>query len=138
MPRRSRPNHLPEVNLVPMMDVLMTVLTFFIIISMLFSQQQGVDAPLPGQDLANAQADSPDQPAPLFFELDEKGVILIEKKPMDSASGLRQVKRYLQQHPKGTILLKPDPNVPYQTVVDQLGQLREVAGDRVALALDNP
>ncbi|MEM1311403.1 MAG: biopolymer transporter ExbD, partial [Cyanobacteria bacterium P01_H01_bin.153] len=32
--RRSSDSKIPEVNLVPMMDVLMTVLTFFIIISM--------------------------------------------------------------------------------------------------------
>ena len=31
---------MPEVNLVPMMDVLMTILTFFIIISMTLSPQQ--------------------------------------------------------------------------------------------------
>jgi biopolymer transport protein ExbD len=138
MPRKSRPNQLPEVNLVPMMDVLMTVLTFFILISMIFSQQQGVEAPLPAQDMGKTQTQQPDQPDPLFFELDATGKIFIEKKPVSSASGLQQVKLYLNKYPKGKILLKPDPKVPYEMVVDQLGQLRDLAGDRVALAVDNP
>ncbi|MEM6424137.1 MAG: biopolymer transporter ExbD, partial [Cyanobacteria bacterium P01_D01_bin.128] len=39
--RKQRPaSRVPEVNLVPMMDVLMTVLTFFIIISMSLTGQQ--------------------------------------------------------------------------------------------------
>ncbi|NEQ28726.1 MAG: biopolymer transporter ExbD, partial [Microcoleus sp. SIO2G3] len=31
---------MPEINLVPMMDVIMTILTFFIIVSMTLTNQQ--------------------------------------------------------------------------------------------------
>ena len=39
----------PQVNLVPMMDVLMTVLTFFVILSMTLNGQQVADITIPGE-----------------------------------------------------------------------------------------
>jgi len=45
--RRSAKSQIPEVNLIPMLDVLMTVLTFFIIISMGLTGQQLLNVRLP-------------------------------------------------------------------------------------------
>lgn len=56
---RQPGSQIPEVNLVPMMDVLMTVLTFFIIVSMGLTGQQIVNVRLPqsvdGEDLGQNQ-----------------------------------------------------------------------------------
>ncbi len=54
-------SQVPEINLVPMMDVLMTILTFFIIISMtLSSQQRALNVTLPSTDGEGVSLDAPD------------------------------------------------------------------------------
>jgi biopolymer transport protein ExbD len=45
---QQKSSQMPDVNLVPMMDVIMTILTFFIIVSMTLTAEQGaVNVTLP-------------------------------------------------------------------------------------------
>ena len=75
---QSGKRDLPEVNLVPMMDVLMTILVFFIIISMTAQfNEQAVDIKLPS---TAAGANAVDQPEPLIVELDSQQQLFVEYK----------------------------------------------------------
>ncbi|HEY9639164.1 MAG TPA: biopolymer transporter ExbD, partial [Coleofasciculaceae cyanobacterium] len=71
--RHRSANRLPEVNLVPMMDVLMTVLTFFILISMTLALEQGVEIRLPSSQKAAPQQAPP---PPLVAKLSPKGIVV--------------------------------------------------------------
>ncbi|NJK42085.1 MAG: hypothetical protein HC934_13530 [Acaryochloridaceae cyanobacterium SU_2_1] len=53
--RRHHSVSTPEINLVPMIDVLMSVLTFFIIISMTLSRQKAIEVQLPQDQLEPVQ-----------------------------------------------------------------------------------
>jgi biopolymer transport protein ExbD len=129
-----RSNKMPEVNLVPMMDVLMTVLTFFIVITMLMTVDKTVNTQLPSNqpDRSNPQ---PNMPDPFVAQLDQKGV-RVKDTSMDTSSLIQAAKTYLGQNPKGIVALQVAPEVPYEKVVDLLGQLKEMGGDRVTLAIE--
>jgi biopolymer transport protein ExbD len=124
-----------EVNLIPMLDVLMTVLTFFIIVSMTLTNQRSLDLILPKTDNADSQTWPNDS---LVVELNRQGQILLARQPMDQDQLLRQVQTYLVQHPEGVIILKADYELAYQRVAHLLASLRSVGGDRVSLAIDSP
>ncbi len=127
-------NQLPEMNLVPMLDVLMTVLTFFIIISMTLAVDKTMEVQLP-TNAAPAASPPQEEPDPLVVEMTKQG-LTVKDQPITPPQLAPQVKTYLAQNPKGIAVLRADPRVPYEQVIRVLGEMQSVGGDRVSLALD--
>ncbi|MGA1356257.1 MAG: ExbD/TolR family protein [Prochlorothrix sp.] len=123
---------LPSINLVPMLDVLMTVLTFFILISMSLAQEQGLDLTLPDPDLAPL----PNAPEPLILDLDEQGVLSYRDQPIALSQAQGLVRQYLAQTEEGAIILDPDRQLSLQVIIETLGSLRSIGGDQVSLAVE--
>lgn len=116
------------------MDVIMTILTFFIILSMtLRPGQKTLDVNLP-QGSSETQADTTVQP--LTVELNSQGQISAAGQVVDSATLIPLLQTYLENNPKGSVLLKADQTLPYSEIVKVLGQMRQVGGDRVSLAIE--
>ncbi len=127
-------SQMPDVNLVPMMDVIMTILTFFIIVSMtLTNRQNAVNITLPSAGNGLSEQKSPD---PLVVSLDPQGQIFLGKQPISEAQLAEPMKAYLQQYPNGAVVLNADRKLPYEQVVKILGKMRDIGGDRVSLALE--
>jgi biopolymer transport protein ExbD len=123
----------PEIELVPMMDVLMAVLTFFILISMtLTNQQQGVSVQLPRIDRGSKVSSSSTL---LLVELTQQAEIKVTNQLVSEAQLIQKVQTFLSEQTTGTILLKADRKLPYEQVVQLLAKLRDVGGDRVSLAV---
>lgn len=131
--RRRPTSTMPEVQLVPMMDVLMSILAFFIVVSMTLTRQQSaVDVTLPGvksgANVAIANAAS-------IVVLDAEGQIWMGSRQIAPQQLEAEIAAYLKENPQGTVLLKADRQLPYEQVIQLLGQLRAVGGDRVSLAI---
>ncbi len=129
---------MPEVNLIPMMDVIMTILTFFIIVSMTLTNSTGsVKVELPGGKGGAAAGDK--QPDRQIIKIDAQGKFYLVKSnggaeiPATMAQLEPQVKAYLQQNPKGMVLINADRALSYDKVIQVLTQLKAVGGDRVSL-----
>jgi biopolymer transport protein ExbD len=131
--RKHRSGSLPEVNLVPMLDVLMTVLTFFIIVSMTLATQQGVQVQLPSnQPTTPAEP----QPEPLIVQMQAENQLLLNNQPIAKAELLPNIQAYLERTPQGAIVLQADQKLPYEQVIQILGEMKDVGGDRVSLAIE--
>ncbi|OUC12320.1 MAG: biopolymer transporter ExbD [Alkalinema sp. CACIAM 70d] len=132
---QSQKSQMPEVNLVPMMDVVMTILTFFIIVSMTLTRGKGASVKV---NLPSTQAGASQEkaPQPIVVTLDAQGQLYLGKVPATLPEIAPQVTAYLQQDPQGVVLLKADRALSYEKVVQILGQLRAVGGDRVSLAIE--
>lgn len=130
----SNSSEMPELNLVPMMDVLMTILTFFIIISMTLTTQQGVDVTLPSADGGVSEQKTPD---PLIVGLNQQGQLSLGAQTVTKDQLAQQMVNYLNNNPQGAVILKADSELPYKNVVKLLGTMREIGGDRVSLAIDS-
>lgn len=130
---QQRSSSMPEVNLIPMMDVIMTILTFFIIVSMTLTNFQSIDILLPRtQSGVNQQ-----EPAePLIIGLNQQGQILLEGNSIRGDRLSQQIVTYLQQNPEGVVVLTADQQVPYQEVIQLLGTLKQLGGERVSLAIE--
>jgi biopolymer transport protein ExbD len=127
-------SQMPEVNLIPMMDVLMTVLTFFIIVSMTLTNRQGaVNITLPSAGNGVSQQKTPD---PLIVSLNSQGQLLLGNQPITEAQLVQPMQAYLQKYPDGAVVLNADRKLSYERVVQLLGRLRDIGGDRVSLAID--
>jgi biopolymer transport protein ExbD len=137
---KRRNHHAPvtEVNLIPMMDVLLTVLTFFIIISMTLSTGQNVlGVKLPKTEDGSTQTSSDAKtPDPLTVGINQKGDVVIEGKPIEPSQLQARLQAYFQKSSQGFVVIQADRTLAYEKITKVLGQVRAVGGDRVALAID--
>jgi biopolymer transport protein ExbD len=130
---QQQSSQMPEPNLVPMMDVILTVLTFFIIVSMTLTNFQAVNVPLPSTDKGISKEKPVD---PIIVGMNRQGQVLMNNTTVTDTQLAQLVVTYLQKHPKGTVVLKADKQVTYEKVVQVLGTLRDIGGDRVSLAIE--
>ncbi len=134
---QSTRSQLPEVNLVPMMDVLMTVLTFFIIISMGLTGQQMLNVKLPQAvaegGLGEAEVMSV---AALVVGLDGDGNLVLNNQVITWNQLSQEVRTYFTQNPEGRLVLKADRTLTYSDVAKLLADLRSIGGNRVSLAVE--
>lgn len=131
--RRRGATHMPEPNLVPMMDVVLTVLMFFIVLSMAPKAKMIKNVALPSADRGRVEEVLPD---PLIIGMNKQGQNLVDNQPIDDLALGNKVVEYLNKNAKGAVVLKADKGLSYEKVVKTLGILRDVGGDRVSLALE--
>jgi biopolymer transport protein ExbD len=127
-------SRMPELNLVPMMDVIMTILIFFIIVSMTLTNQQAVNVTLPNSSAGGETANTPD---PLVVGLNQRRQLILDGQNATEAQLIQQMRSYLTQNQKGSVILKADRGLSYQEVIRVLGVMRDVGGDRVSLAIES-
>lgn len=132
--QRTGPS-MPAIDLIPMLNVMMAVLAFFVMISTTLTSEQGVDIQLP-----SSQSDSEiqqKQPDSLIVQLNPQGQIVVREQTVTPEQLTSQIKAYLQQNEQGIVQLVADPKVPYEQVVQLLGEMKALGGDRVSLAIES-
>jgi len=130
---RRHGDEMPEVNLVPMMDVLMVILTFFIIISMTLTGQQAADIKLPKAQ-AGINRDFPSKP--MVVALNGEKQLRVDNQLVNQDDLAQRMVTYLSDNPKGIVMLKADKSLSYEQVLNVLAVMRDVGGDKVSLAID--
>jgi biopolymer transport protein ExbD len=136
---RHQGNQLPEINLVPMMDVLMTILTFFIIISMSLTGQQSLNISLPQAKISESPDAKKSEKAPpkkLVVGLTDKGQAVVEKQNVSQDVLAKKVADFLTANPEGVVMLKADRRLNFKDVAELLKTLRDIGGDRVLLGIE--
>ncbi|TAF54367.1 MAG: biopolymer transporter ExbD [Oscillatoriales cyanobacterium] len=130
---------MPQINLVSMIDVLMTVLTFFVIMAMNLTGGVVPNVTLPELDAegtSSAAATPPGPPPPeLSVGLDAAGQIILDGNVIDFATLEAEMTTFLATETEGVVKVKADRGLKYQDVDSLLVQLAEVGGDRVLLML---
>lgn len=132
---QQRDSSIPEVNLVPMMDVLMTVLTFFIITSMTLTGQRLANVNLPGVGAGGDEQKAQEQ-EPLVVGLNQQREILLDDKAVSETQLAEKMQAYLAQNPEGSMVLKADRELPYEEVEKVLKEMAKIGGSRVSLAIE--
>lgn len=126
---------MPEVNLVPMMDVVMTILTFFIIVSMtLTSYQSSLNVQLPSTD---KKVDNEKPTDPLILQLAADGRLVIEGSPVESTNLGARLTDYFGRNPEGLVVLQADKKMPYDKIEKVLRDIRAANVYKVALQLSS-
>ncbi len=126
------PSHGAEVRieLVPLIDVIFCILTFFILAAVGFSRQQAISLDLPQASTGAAQMREL-----IVISLDDRGNVFVEQQQVTTRAQLaRAVEGYFLAQPEGRVVLRASRNATYDEVVQVLDLLREAGGDRIALA----
>jgi biopolymer transport protein ExbD len=124
-------SHTPEVRIeiLPLIDVIFCILTFFILGAVGLSRQQAISLNLP-----KATTGTPQMREMLVVSLDDFGQVYVEKQAVTRNQLLEAIKNYHQFNPQGLMVLNASRNATYNEVIEVLDLLRQVGGERVALA----
>jgi biopolymer transport protein ExbD len=118
-----------RIEIVPMIDVIFCILTFFILAAVGFSRQQAISLDLPKASSGTAQMREM-----LVVSLDDLGQLYLEKQPVSQIQLYSAIRNYHSLNPTGLMVLHASKDVTYNQVIEILDMLKEVGGDRVALA----
>jgi biopolymer transport protein ExbD len=118
-----------SIEILPLIDVIFCILIFFILAAVNFSRQQAISL-----DLPQAKTGTPQLQNILIVTIDDLGQLYVDKNPVNRSDLKWEIKKYQQSNPDGLMTLYAAKNSTYREVVEVLDMLREVGGDRVALA----
>mgnify|MGYP006272234141 FL=1 len=136
-----------RLELVPLIDVIFCILTFFILAAVGLTRQQAIDLDLPsaqtGQPIPGqvGQGGISDR---LYVSIDSLGQTYLDQQPVTLDLLYDVLLQFNQVSPNGLIVLYASRDARYEDVITVLDVLRSVGGDRVALATiprnieDNP
>lgn len=118
-----------RIELVPLIDVIFCILTFFLLAALQLTRQQAINVDLPKARTGQSQMRDM-----MIVSIDDFGQTYIDQIPMNENQLDRVLQDYRKQNPNGLMVLYAPKDAKYARVVEVLDRLREVGGDRVALA----
>jgi biopolymer transport protein ExbD len=126
-----------QVQIIPLIDVVFCILTFFLLASLQFTRQQAINVDLPkaNSGTTTAAATSQQPGRQLLVTIDAVGQTYVEKQPIQQQQLEQSLRNYLQQNPNGVLVLNASRSATYNDVIQALDTLRRVGGDRVALGI---
>ncbi|AFY40590.1 Biopolymer transport protein ExbD/TolR [[Leptolyngbya] sp. PCC 7376] len=118
-----------RIEIIPLIDVIFCVLTFFILAAVNLSRQQAINLDLPSADSGTVQ-----MPNMVIVSLTDFGQIYVEKQLIQTQTQFTQIlEDYLERNPQGLVILNASETRSYQEVMQVLDWLKEIGGTRVAL-----
>jgi biopolymer transport protein ExbD len=128
-----------EINLTPLLDVVFSILAFFILVSSALTVPSsiGVDLPIRSESKSGSNPDLNAISSEDIFiiTLDTSGQMLSEGKVTEPEKLEQDIRNFLEKSSRGVVVLNAEnTSVSYQMVINRLAELRAIAGNRVAIA----
>jgi biopolymer transport protein ExbD len=118
-----------RVELVPLIDVIFCILTFFIVAAVTLTRQAAINV-----DLPSARTGTTQMRQILVVSIDPIGQTYVEKDPVTQSQLTDALVKFRKESPEGLMVLYASRASSYNDVVRVLDLLRSVGGTRVALA----
>ena len=126
----DEPDNIPQINIVPMIDVVFAILTFLIVSSMSLSKSEGLPVNLPKASTSQVQ----DSPAKITVTLDAQGKFMVDKKLVNLDQIESTVRQVMGSNPSALIVLNADKSVDHGHVVEVMDRLRRIKGAKLGIA----
>jgi biopolymer transport protein ExbD len=135
MRRRAidEPDLPPQINIVPMIDVIFAILTFFIMSTLFLNRTEGLPVNLP-----QAKTSTQQKSTRTTLTIDRQGNLFLNKNPI----ALEQIEAALIKQIRATgevtVVLNADGTVTHDRVIAVMDELRKVPSARLAIATRRP
>ena len=120
-----------EINILPMIDVIFSILAFFIISSLFLTRSQGLPV-----DLPSAQTAEPKQSVQLNITIEPDGKLFLDKQPIELEALKGALTEKIAPDSESVVIINADTKVEHGTVVKVMDRLRQVPGAKMAIAAD--
>lgn len=122
---------LPEINVIPLIDVIFAILTFFILASLFLTRSEGLPVNLPGAKTATQQNQTQSK---LTVTMDEQGKVLLDRQPVEVRELVPRVKALKGNKPELLVIINADKAVEHGQVITVMDELRTVQGVKLGVA----
>jgi len=130
--RRRRKAPMSEINVTPMVDVMLVLLIIFMVTAPLLTV--GVPVDLPRTDAAPITG----QDEPLVVSVNNQGQIFLQETEIDLPTLVARLQAITGNKPDSRIFVRGDRAVNYGRVVEVMGTLSSAGFSRVALLAELP
>jgi len=128
--RRSGPAPMSDINMTPLIDVMLVLLVIFMITAPLMSSSLKLDLP-------RAEGGTPNE-APQFISvaLDPQGQLFFGDEALDAAAFALRVAEAARRNPKTEVQLRADKGVAYGRVAEVIGVVQKAGLNRIGFVTE--
>jgi biopolymer transport protein ExbD len=119
-----------EINMTPLIDVMLVLLVIFIITAPLIAGSLKLDLPRAEGTEAGAA------PAFIAVALDAQGRFFLDEKPADAAAVQARAREAARRNPATEVQLRADQRVPYGRVAELIGWLQAAGLTRIGFVTE--
>ncbi|MGV0028463.1 ExbD/TolR family protein [Phormidesmis priestleyi] len=118
-----------ELNIVPMLDVVFSILTFFIISTLFLTRSEGLPVNLPQAATAKQQ-----QQTKIAVSIQENGQLAVNKRPVQLNQIETGVRVLVQASQQPVVVIHADGKASHAQVVAVMDEIRKINGVKMAIA----
>lgn len=118
-----------EMNITPMMDVVFSILTFFIISTLFLTRSEGLPVNLPQAATAKQQ-----QQTKIAVTIKPDGQLALNKQSIQLNQLETGVRSLVQSSQQPVVVINADEKVEHRYVIAAMDQIRKIDGVKMAIA----
>lgn len=118
-----------QINIVPMIDVIFSILAFFIISTLYLTRSEGLPVNLPKAATAETQ-----RTAQINVTVQPNGEIALNRQPIELNQLQAGVAELIEPNSEAIVVINADEKVDHGRVVSVMDRLRQVKGAKLAIA----
>ena len=130
--RTSSAQPMSEINMTPLIDVMLVLLVIFIITAPLMVSSVKVDLP------RAASASASQAPKFVALTIDRAGQVFVDDKPLTLEALAQRLAAAARQNPDTEVQLRADTAVPYGRVVEVMGVAQKAGLNRIGFVAEAP
>ncbi|MBH8566319.1 biopolymer transporter ExbD [Nostoc sp. CENA67] len=131
---QDEPDLPAQINIVPMIDVIFAILTFFIMSTLFLTRSEGLPVNLPKAATAKQQQ----VPAKITITVNKQGEVSVNREAIAVENLTQRVKALVGSNPESLVIINADETVSHGKVVAVMDQVRQVQGAKLAIATQKP
>lgn len=121
------------INIVPMIDVIFSILAFFIISSLSLTRLEGLSVNLPSAETAKTQPSTE-----VTVTIEPGGEIALNRQPIELEKLEGAVRQFVVPNSETIVIVNADEAVDHGRVVSVMDRVRRVEGATLAIATKRP
>ena len=130
--RTPGPAPMSEINMTPLIDVMLVLVVIFIITAPLLVSSVKVDLP------KATGAAATDAPQFVALAIDKTGQIYVDDRPLSALALAETLQKAAQQNPETEVQLRADTTVPYGRVVELMAVAQKAGLNRIGFVAEPP
>ncbi|HET7453883.1 MAG TPA: protein TolR [Thermoanaerobaculia bacterium] len=125
-------DHLADINVTPLVDVMLVLLIIFMVTAPML--HQGVAVALPKAQASNLPKGAED---PVILSITKSGLYYINETPVAGGLLKDRLQAYMRTRADKTIYLKADRSLPYGTVVETMDLLNRMGIENLGMLTES-
>ena len=122
-------DEIPQINILPMIDIIFVILSFFIISSLYLVRLETIPVNLPNSETANQEKNSV-----IVITLDLKNRIFVDEKLLEISSIKNEILSKIKNNKNRKVIIRADKDVKYGKVISILDILRKLDGIKIGVS----